>query len=112
MIRSNALSDRVVREIEPRSESKGKYFVYILRTSSNTLYIGQTNNLDKRIKEHHNKNTKSAKYIKYFYYCELVYTEEYKTRAEVMKRERQLKKWTRAKKEALISRNLELLKKL
>ena len=36
------------------------YFVYILRTSSDTLYIGQTNNLEKRLKEHKNKSTKSA----------------------------------------------------
>ena len=40
------------------------YFVYILRTSSNTLYIGQTNNLEKRLKEHKKKSSKSAKYIK------------------------------------------------
>ncbi len=77
MIRSKALSEQVVSESEPRSESKGNYTVYILRTSSNTLYIGQTNNLDKRIKEHQVKNTKSAKYIKYFDSCELVYSEEY-----------------------------------
>lgn len=98
-----------------RSESKDKnsvYTVYILRTSSNTLYIGQTNNLNKRIKEHQNKNTKSAKYIKYFDSCELVYFEEYLSRIEAMRREFQLKKWTKAKKEALIRSDLELLKKL
>lgn len=88
------------------------YFVYILRTSSNTLYIGQTNNLQKRIKEHQNKTTKSAKYIKYFSSCKLVYFEEYTTRTEAIKREWQLKHWTKVKKEALISNDLELLKKL
>ncbi len=88
------------------------YFVYILRTSSNTLYIGQTNNLEKRLKEHQSKTTKSAKYIKYFNSCTLVYSEEYPTRTEAMKREWQLKKWTKAKKEALINGDLELLKKL
>ena len=88
------------------------YFIYILRTSSDTLYIGQTNNLNKRIKEHTGKLSKSAKYIKYFDSCELVYSEEYSTRVESMRREWQLKKWTKAKKEALISGNLELLKKL
>ena len=86
------------------------YFVYILRTSSNTLYIGQTNNLEKRLKEHKSKNTKSAKYIKYFESCELVYSEEYPTRIEAMSREYQIKKWTRAKKEALIKSDLKLLK--
>lgn len=78
------------------------YFVYILRTSSNTLYIGQTNNLEKRLKEHQNKSSRSAKYIRYFSGFELVYSEEYPTRKEAMQKEAELKKWPRAKKEALI----------
>ena len=89
-----------------------KYFVYILRTSSNTLYIGQTNNLEKRIKEHRNKSSKSAKYIRYFSSFTLVYSEKYSTRKEAMQREAQLKRWSKAKKEALIRGDLELLKKL
>ncbi len=80
------------------------FTVYILRTSSNTLYIGQTNNLDKRLKEHKSKSTKSAKYIKYFDSFELVYSEKYLTRVKAMKREWQLKKWTKPKKEALVCR--------
>lgn len=87
------------------------YIVYILRTSSNTLYIGQTNNLGKRLREHQNKTTKSAKYIKYFSSLELVYTEEYSTRTQAMKREWELKQWKKVKKEALIAGNLDLLKK-
>jgi len=79
-----------------------RYYVYILRTSSNTLYIGQTNDLEKRIKEHKNKNTRSAKYIKYFTSCDLVYSETYSTRSEAMKREWELKQWPRSKKNALI----------
>lgn len=88
------------------------YYVYILRTSSNTLYIGQTNNLEKRIKEHQNHTSKSAKYVRYFNEVKLVYFEEYETRSEAMKREIQLKKWTKVKKEALINGELQLLKKL
>ena len=88
------------------------YFLYILRTSSNTLYIGQTNNLEKRLKEHQNKSGKSAKYVRYFGSVELVYSEKYSTRAKAMKREAQLKKWSKAKKEAIIAGNLELLNKL
>ena len=88
------------------------YLVYILRTSSNTLYIGQTNNLERRLKEHKDKTSKSAKYVRYFNSIKLVYSEEFLTRSEAMKREAQLKKWTKKKKEALVSRNLELLKKL
>ncbi len=76
--------------------------VYILRTSSNTLYIGQTNNLEKRLKEHKNKTGKCAKYIKYFDSFQLVYTETYSSRTEAMRREYELKKWPKTKKEALI----------
>jgi len=79
------------------------YYVYILRTSSDTLYIGQTNNLERRLLEHQNKSTKSAKYLKYFSSLSLVYTETFATRAEAMKREIELKKLTKAKKEALIN---------
>ena len=79
-----------------------RFYVYILRTSSNTLYVGQTNNLKKRINEHKSKSSKSAKYIRYFKSIELVYSEEYQTRSESMQRESQLKKWSKAKKEALI----------
>lgn len=80
------------------------FFVYILRTSSNTLYIGQTNNLEKRLKEHKNKSSRSAKYIRYFSSFKFVYSEKYPTRKEAMRREWQLKSWTRSKKEALIQK--------
>jgi len=88
------------------------YFVYILRTSSNTLYIGQTNNLEKRLKEHQGKSTKSAKYTRYFNSVKLVYSEKYLTRKAAMQREAQLKRWSCSKKEAIIAGSLELLKKL
>lgn len=88
------------------------YFVYALRTSSNTLYIGQTNDLERRLEEHKNHKTKSAKYIRYFSSFDLVYSEKYRTRKEAMQREVQLKKWSRLKKEALIRGDLISLKKL
>lgn len=88
------------------------YYLYILRTSLNTLYIGQTNNLEKRFKEHKNKTSKSAKYVRYFDSVELVYSENFQTRKEAMKRETQLKKWTKSNKEALVKGDLNLLKRL
>ncbi len=78
------------------------YYVYILRTSSDTLYIGQTNNLEKRIKEHRSKSSRSARYIRYFSSFELVYHEKYSTRGEAMRRENRLKTWSRARKETLV----------
>ena len=94
------------------SRSDKKFTVYILRTSSNTLYIGQTNNLEKRIKEHKNNSSKSAKYIRYFSSFKLIYKETYTSRAEAMRREAQLKRLSRAKKEVLIKGDMKLLKKL
>lgn len=81
---------------------KTPYFVYILRTSANTLYIGQTNNLLKRVEEHKSKSSKSAKYIRYFDSCELVYFEKFQSRGDAMRREIELKKLTRVKKDTLI----------
>ena len=94
------------------SPSKGEFFVYILRTQNNELYIGQTNNLDRRKLEHKNHHH-GAKFVKDSK-CDfkIVYTEKYPDRIKAMKREKQLKGWTRAKKEALIVGDLDLLKRL
>lgn len=88
------------------------YFVYILRFSDNNLYIGQTNNLTKRLNEHESKKSKSSKFSREHSNFQLVYTEEFNSRLESMRREKQLKGWTRAKKEALITGDKMSLKKL
>ncbi len=80
------------------------YFVYILQTSGNTLYIGQTGDLNRRLAEHRKRSARSAKYIKYFDSFELVYSETFKTRSEAMHREAQLKKLTKTQKETIISK--------
>lgn len=94
------------------SQRNMSYFVYILRSNSNDLYIGQTNNLHNREKQHLTKSTKAAKFIKDCGEFTLVYSETSSSRTEVMRREKQLKGWTRAKKEALIAGNLNPLKNL
>ncbi len=78
------------------------YFVYILRTSSNTLYTGQTNNLKRRLVEHKKKLSKSARYLRQFDDFELVYWEKYLSRKEAMRREVEIKKWPKSKKERLV----------
>ena len=80
------------------------FTVYILRTSGNTLYIGQTNNLEKRLKQHHSKNSSAAKYMRLFSSFQLVHTEIFSTRSEAMKREIELKKWPKKRKETFISK--------
>ena len=88
------------------------FYVYILRSSSNQLYIGQTNNLDNREKQHLTKDWKAAKFTKDGKDFKLVFHEEHSSRLDAMRREKQLKGWTRAKKEALIIGDLSKLKKL
>ncbi len=79
------------------------YAVYILRTSSNTFYTGQTNNLEKRLKDHKNKTSKSAKYMRSFKSFELVYSETHPTLSQALKREAEIKNLSHAEKEALIN---------
>ena len=86
------------------------YFVYILRTFGNTLYVGVTENLTERISTH--KDGKGAKWTKAHHGARLVYMETYDTLGSARKREIQLKKWSRAKKEALIAGDLATLKSL
>ncbi len=86
-----------------------RWFVYILFCDKKTYYIGLTHDIEQRLNSHKSKQNIATKE---FSYLELVFTEEYKTRKEAEKRELQLKRWTVAKKKALIEGNLELLKQL
>lgn len=81
------------------------YFVYILRTSKNTLYVGQTKDLEKRLGEHKTKSPHGAKYLRAFTDFKLVYVEKFKTRSEAMKREYAIKQLTKKQKEELVYNN-------
>lgn len=80
-----------------------KYTVYIVRTSKNTLYTGQTNNLARRLGEHRSHKAKSAKYLRLFTSFTLVYQEIFLTRKEAMQREANIKRMTKKQKERLIA---------
>lgn len=71
-----------------------------------------TTNLKKRVNEHNSNTSRGAKYIRPKKPVSLVYSEEYSNIKTAMRRELQIKKWTKAKKEALVKRDLNLLKKL
>lgn len=77
------------------------YTIYMLRTSGNTLYVGQTNNLKKRLEQHKEKKV-GAKYLRLFSSFYLVYTEQVETKSEALKREYLLKKLNKKEKERLI----------
>lgn len=68
--------------------------------------------LKKRLSEHIQHLVKGAKFTKEHGELKLVFKEEFSSRLESMRREKQLKGWTRAKKEALIVGDFKLLKKL
>lgn len=86
------------------------WYVYIFQCSNNSFYVGITNNVKRRLKEHN--SGKGGRYTKARAPVTLVYSEAYKTKTQVLKREAQLKKWTRAKKNALIKQNYKRLKRL
>ncbi len=69
------------------------YYVYILRSeSTGKTYVGQTNNLEQRIAQHNDPDFKLTLYTKRNKGpWELIHSEEYGTRVEAMRREKQLK---------------------
>ncbi len=77
------------------------YYVYFVTNKSNSvLYIGVTNNLERRIFEH--KNELVEGFTKRYHTHKLVYYEEYTDIETAITREKQLKKWVRAKKDMLV----------
>ena len=84
--------------------------VYILRCADGSLYVGQTLSLEKRVARHN--EGLAAAYTASRRPVHLVYSEEYPSLADSTERERQLKGWTRAKKEALVKGDLAALRRL
>ena len=76
------------------------FWVYLLRCADNSYYAGQTDNLEKRMAEHNIGLIPG--YAQRRRPVTLVFLEEFPTREEAVERERQIKKWSRVKKEALI----------
>ena len=79
------------------------YFFYILRCSDNSLYCGQTTDLDRRLKEHNSDTPKAAKYTRSRKPVHLVYFEEFDNISDALKREIEVKKWTKEKKENFLN---------
>ena len=76
-------------------------FVYILTNKTNAvMYIGVTSDLSRRIYEHKNKLVDG--FTKRYNIYKLVYVEEYSDINDALAREKQLKRWVRAKKNALV----------
>ena len=78
----------------------GSVWVYLLQSADGSLYVGQSSNLTERLRKHRfglgSKHTQDHREPR------LVYCEGPFTLAEAVTREAQLKRWSRAKKEALV----------
>ena len=75
-------------------------YTYMVKCSDGTLYTGWTTDLEHRVKAHN--DGEGAKYTRSRRPVELVYYEEYATKAEAMNREYSIKQLTRKQKEKLI----------
>ncbi len=86
-------------------EKSMKCYVYILRCADDSLYVGCTNNLDRRLKQH-NESKYGAHYTKIRRPVSLIYAECHNTLRQARRREAEIKGWRREKKLMLVeSRN-------
>ena len=86
-------------------------YLYVLKCNNDSFYIGITNNLDKRVLEHNSGiNTDSYTYNKRP--VELVYHTYFTNYELAFEWETKIKKWSKAKKQALIDGDFDLLKSL
>ena len=74
-----------------------KFYVYIVECKDQSLYVGCTNDLAKRIKQH-NESKRGAHYTKIRRPVVLKYSEEYNNLKDARRREREIKGWPRKKK--------------
>ncbi|MHB8339108.1 MAG: GIY-YIG nuclease family protein [Ignavibacteriaceae bacterium] len=80
------------------------YYIYILTNKYNkVIYVGMTNNLDRRLFEHKNKMLEG--FTKKYNVDKLVYYEHTSNVDAAIAREKEIKKWRREKKNKLIETN-------
>src|SRR5690242_2304623 len=77
-----------------------RYYVYIRASAARVLYVGMTNNLDRRIWQHEHKEFDG--FTAKFRFCRLVYFESFDDVRKAIDREKQIKRWRREKKIWLI----------
>ena len=78
------------------------HFVYLLRCADSSLYCGYTVDLEKRIKTH--SLGKASKYTRAHLPIELVYKEELSSKSAALKREYEIKQFSKKEKEELACR--------
>lgn len=88
-----------------------QYFVYILLCADNSYYVGITNDIERRIDEHQS-GVNPESYTHKKRPVKLVFCERFTEVEQAITFEKQVKGWTRKKKEAIINGNWELLPEL
>jgi predicted GIY-YIG superfamily endonuclease len=86
------------------------FYVYILRCADGSYYAGHTDDLEKRLAAH--KSGDIGGYTHSRRPVQLVFHEEFPSREDAFLRERQLKGWSRRKKEALVRGDWDSLRRL
>jgi putative endonuclease len=86
------------------------FFVHILRYSSGSFYVGHSEKVEDRVAAHN--DGRGAVWTTCRTPVVLAFEDRFATEEDAVRRERQIEKWTRAKKEALIEGNLAPLKAL
>ena len=87
------------------------YYVYILRCSDGSLYTGITSNLDRRVYEH-NAGLYPIAYTYKRRPVTLVFYQDFTEPNQAIYFEKKLKKWSKAKKEAMIKGDFDMLETL
>ncbi len=87
------------------------YYVYILKCSDGSYYTGMTNDINRRLNEH-NYGLNKESYTFNLRPLELVFCTEFNDVTQAILFEKQVKGWSRKKKEAIINDKWEDLKKL
>lgn len=77
------------------------WYVYILLCFDNSLYTGISNNPGQRFLDH--KNGKGGRYTRLHKPIRIIYIEKLLTKSEALKREKQIKGWSRVKKILLLN---------
>ncbi|WP_199555921.1 GIY-YIG nuclease family protein [Sandaracinobacteroides hominis] len=86
------------------------FHTYILRCADGSYYVGHTDNLEHRLAEHQS-GTRGG-YTSRRRPVTLLWSQHFQTRDDAFAAERQLKGWSRAKKEAMMAGNWELVSQL
>lgn len=83
------------------------WYLYIAECQNKALYTGTTDDMKRRFKEH--QSGKGGHFTSYNKPNKILYTEEFSGKPKAEKREQQIKRWSRAKKLALIQGDKERL---